>query len=175
MAYRLMMKYDIDAGSLHDLDGQHGGDRGAGVNAVERRRYETTGPFRVRRYFPRYGILEALSCAVFRASNEEHLDADANAVICYAFGTKGDLDSAEALYVAAELLAQRTTPWGTVGIERCGRAGSLRDCARNCAKNVASPNGSSAVPPLFYASDKIGPKPRCVTSNRTPCSVRRAR
>jgi hypothetical protein len=75
MAYRLMMKYDFDIRSLQASDSERShsgrpqsGRSGSGSrasDAVERHRYETTGPYRVRRYFLRYGIAEAMSCTMF--------------------------------------------------------------------------------------------------------------
>ena len=111
MAYRLMMKYDLDVQTLGESDAASQNSGFASSNAVERRRYETTGPYRVRRYILRYDITDTLSCAMFRAKQEE----DTDTVVCYAFGTSSDLDSAETLYAAAELLALRTMPWGDRG------------------------------------------------------------
>lgn len=111
MAYRLMMKYDLDVRTLGESDAASRNSGLASDNAVERRRYETTGPYRVRRYILRYDIADALSCAMFRAKREE----DTDTVVCYAFGTSSDLDAAETLYAAAELLALRTIPWGDRG------------------------------------------------------------
>jgi hypothetical protein len=121
MAYRLMMKYDFDIRTLQASDAERShsgrpqsGRSGSGSrasDAVERRRYETTGPYRVRRYFLRYGIAEVMSCTMFRATTEE----DTDTVVCYAFGTASDLDAADTLYGAAELLALRTIPWGDRG------------------------------------------------------------
>jgi hypothetical protein len=48
---------------------------------------------------------------MFRATTEE----DTDTVACYAFGTASDLDAADTLYGAAELLALRTIPWGDRG------------------------------------------------------------
>lgn len=110
MAYRLMIKYEIDIRALQAATGPSGA-AGEQPTAVERRRYVTTGPYRVRRYFLRYDIADALSCSMFRATREE----DTDTVACYAFGTANDLDAAETLYAAAELLALRTIPWGDRG------------------------------------------------------------
>ena len=111
MAYRLMMKYHLDIRSLGESDAAASLSTPGGSTAVERRRYVTTGPYRVRRYFLRYDIADALSCSMFRATREE----DTDTVACYAFGTANDLDAAETLYAAAELLALRTIPWGDRG------------------------------------------------------------
>lgn len=111
MAYRLMMKYDLDVRTLSESDAASQNSSLASDNAVQRRRYETTGAYRVRRYILRYDITDALSCAMFRAKREE----DTDTVVCYAFGTSSDLDAAETLYAAAELLALRTIPWGDRG------------------------------------------------------------
>lgn len=110
MAYRLLIKYEIDIRALQAATGPSGaaGEQSA---AVERRRYETTGPYRVRRYMLRCAIADALSCAMFRANREE----DTDTVVCHVFGTSADLDAAETLYAAAELLALRTIPWGDRG------------------------------------------------------------
>jgi len=111
MAYRLMMKYDLDIRSLGESGTATSNSAQSRSTAVERRRYETTGPYRVRRYILRYDITDALSCSMFRATREE----DTDTVVCYGFGTANDLDGAEALYAAAEMLALRTIPWGDRG------------------------------------------------------------
>ncbi len=111
MAYRLLTKYDLDVRTLGDSVAASQNSDLASGNTVERRRYETTGSYRVRRHALRYDITDVLSCAVFRAKREE----DTDTVVCYAFGTSSDLDAAETLYAAAELLALRTIPWGDRG------------------------------------------------------------
>lgn len=106
MAYRLMLKYDLDmarvsAANTHEV----------GSPKIERRRYETTGPYRVRRSNLRFRIGSVLSCASYRDRIEGNLDT----VVSYYFGTPSDLDAVETLYAAAELLALRTIPWGDRG------------------------------------------------------------
>ncbi|MFM8958438.1 MAG: DUF2786 domain-containing protein [Actinomycetota bacterium] len=108
MAYRLMMKYDLDIRLLTTT----GDDIARQVSdTVESRRYETVGPYRVRRQYLQFVIMDALSCAMYRDFEQGDLDT----IVSYGFGTAHDLDAAETLYTAAELLAQRTLPWGDRG------------------------------------------------------------
>ena len=111
MAYRLMIKYEIPVLAISGRDSANGQSARESDSVMTQRRYETTGPYRVRRYSLRYGIAEALSCAMFRATNEE----DTDTVVCRAFGAASDLDAAETLYAAAEMLALRMIPWGDRG------------------------------------------------------------
>jgi hypothetical protein len=105
LAYRLMVKYDLDERELsqHETPG-HGGS----LDAIVSRTYRTTGPYRVRRYDIRYRIADALSCAVLR----DHVAGDADTVVSVIYGTAADLDAMEVIYEAAELLALRTIPHG---------------------------------------------------------------
>lgn len=104
IAYRLMVKYDLDDREV----GHSRYDRQPYSEKVVSRKYYTTGPYRVRRCALRYAIANVLSCAYCRDSN---LD-DAETVVSIAFGTEADLDALEILYTAAELLALRMMPTG---------------------------------------------------------------
>ncbi len=107
MAYRLMAKYDLDVSLLAEQPD-------AATNAsdqIVRRRYETVGPYRVRRHSLFMKMANVLSCAAYRANLEE----DAGTVACYALGTERDLDALETLFHAAEMMALRLLPWGDRG------------------------------------------------------------
>ena len=109
MAYRLMAKYDLDVSLLAEQPD-------AATNAsdqIVRRRYETVGPYRVRRHSLFMRMAWVLSCACYRANNEEE---DTGTVACYALGTERDLDALETLFQAAEMMALRLLPWGDRGL-----------------------------------------------------------
>ena len=107
MAYRLMAKYDLDERLL----AQQPDSATNASDQIERHRYETVGPYRVRRHSMLVKMANVLSCAAYRANLEE----DASTVVCYALGTARDLDALETLFNAAELLALRLLPWGDRG------------------------------------------------------------
>lgn len=104
MAYRLMLKYDLDESRVHT-------SRAHTDQKIEQRRYETVGPYRVRRDHLRYRIGEVLSCASYR----DRLAGDSDVVVSHVFGTATDLDALEVLFAAAEILALRMIPWGDRG------------------------------------------------------------
>jgi hypothetical protein len=106
MAYRLMMKYEINEGDLVINSTSPKSEA-----KIEQRRYETVGPYRVRRESLRVRILNAFSCASYR----DFYEGDNTTVVTHAFGLSVDLDAAEVLYAAAELLAIRVIPWGDRG------------------------------------------------------------
>jgi hypothetical protein len=106
IAYRLMMKYDLDEQDITST-----ADPANPNHEIEHRRYETTGPYRVRRNALRYRILSSCSCASYR----DFTEGDTSVVIGHAFGTAADLDAAEIIYAAAEMLALRVIPWGDRG------------------------------------------------------------
>ena len=108
MAYRLMAKYDLDERLLTQ---QHN-DAPVASDQIVRRRYETVGPYRVRRHSLFMKMAWVLSCACYRANNEEE---DTGTVACYALGTERDLDALETLFQAAEMMALRLLPWGDRG------------------------------------------------------------
>ena len=108
MAYRLMAKYDLDERLLT----QQQNDAPVASDQIVRRRYETVGPYRVRRHSLFMRMAWVLSCACYRASNEEE---DTGSVACYALGTERDLDALETLFQAAEMMALRLLPWGDRG------------------------------------------------------------
>lgn len=105
LAYRLMVKYDLDERELahHQTIGRH-----RSSDAIASRTYRTTGPYRVRRNEIRSRIADALSCAVLR----DFIAGDSDTVVTVIYGTTADLDAVEVIYEAAELLALRTIPWG---------------------------------------------------------------
>ena len=106
IAYRLMIKYELDEHALTaDTETSSSG------HEIEHRRYETTGPYRVRRNALRYRILTSCSCASYR----DFTEGDPTVVVAHAFGTAADLDAAEVIYATAELLALRVIPWGDRG------------------------------------------------------------
>lgn len=107
MAYRLMAKYDLDERLLTQ---QHD-DAPPASDQIVRRRYETVGPYRVRRHSLFMRMAWVLSCACYRATNEE----DTGTVAYYALGTERDLDALETLFQAAEMMALRLLPWGDRG------------------------------------------------------------
>ena len=107
MAYRLMAKYDLDERLLTQ---QHD-DAPPASDQIVRRRYETVGPYRVRRHSLFMRMAWVLSCACYRATNEE----DTGTVACYALGTERDLDALATLFQAAEMMALRLLPWGDRG------------------------------------------------------------
>jgi len=107
MAYRLMAKYDLDERLLTQ---QHD-DAPPASDQIVRRRYETVGPYRVRRHSLFMRMAWVLSCACYRATNEEATGT----VACYALGTERDLDTLETLFQAAEMMALRLLPWGDRG------------------------------------------------------------
>jgi hypothetical protein len=108
MAYRLMAKYDLDERLLT----QQKSNAPVVADQIVRRRYETVGPYRVRRHSLFMRMAWVLSCACYRASNEEE---DTGTVACYALGTERDLDALETLFQAAEMMALRLLPWGDRG------------------------------------------------------------
>ena len=108
MAYRLMAKYDLDERLLT----QQQDDAPVASDQIVRRRYETVGPYRVRRHSLFMRMAWVLSCACYRANNEEE---DTGTVACYALGTERDLDALETLFQAAEMMALRLLPWGDRG------------------------------------------------------------
>ena len=108
MAYRLMTKYDLDERLLT----QQQDDAPVASDQIVRRRYETVGPYRVRRHSLFMRMAWVLSCACYRANNEEE---DTGTVACYALGTERDLDALETLFQAAEMMALRLLPWGDRG------------------------------------------------------------
>ena len=108
MAYRLMAKYDLDERLLM----QQQGDSPVASDQIVRRRYETVGPYRVRRHSLFMRMAWVLSCACYRANNEAE---DTGTVACYALGTERDLDALETLFQAAEMMALRLLPWGDRG------------------------------------------------------------
>ena len=108
MAYRLMAKYDLDERLLT----QQQDDAPVASDQIVRRRYETVGPYRVRRHSLFMRMAWVLSCACYRANNEEK---DTGTVACYALGTERDLDALETLFQAAEMMALRLLPWGDRG------------------------------------------------------------
>ena len=105
LAYRLMVKYDLDE---RELSGHRAPGHAGSSDAIVSRTYRTTGPYRVRRDDIRYRIADALSCAVVR----DFAAGDASTVVTEIYGTASDLDAMEVIYEAAELLALRTIPWG---------------------------------------------------------------
>ena len=107
MAYRLMAKYDLDERLLT----QQRDDAPPASDRIVRRRYETAGPYRVRRHSLFMRMAWVLSCACYRATTEE----DTSTVACYALGTERDLDALETLFQAAEMMALRLLPWGDRG------------------------------------------------------------
>ena len=106
MAYRLMMKYDLNEGDLAKNSASPKSEP-----QIEQRRYETVGPYRVRRESLRVRILSAFSCASYR----DFYEGDNITVVTHAFGLSVDLHAAEVLYAAAEMLAIRVIPWGDRG------------------------------------------------------------
>lgn len=108
LAYRLMLKYDLDEREV--TAAQSGGKRQR-TDRVVSRTYRTVGPYRVRRNDLRFAVADALSCACCRDLSQ----GDADTVVAVIFGTAADLDAHEVIYAAAELLAMRTIPWGDRG------------------------------------------------------------
>ena len=107
MAYRLMAKYDLDESLLTEQQDA----APPASDQIVRRRYETVGPYRVRRHSLFMRMAWVLSCACYRATNEE----DTGTVAYYALGTERDLDALETLFQAAEMMALRLLPWGDRG------------------------------------------------------------
>lgn len=105
LAYRLMVKYELDERELTETAD---GATGSSSDKVVSRTYETTGPYRVRRNALRFAIADALSCACFR----DFTAGDVDTVVGVVYGTEADLDALEVIYGAAEMLALRTIPWG---------------------------------------------------------------
>jgi hypothetical protein len=106
IAYRLMVKYDLDEAGLTQY-----GSQATSEQIIEHRRYETVGPYRVRRNSLRYRITKSFSCASYR----DFIEGNNNVVVSHVFGTPPDLDAAEVIYVTAEMLALRVIPWGDRG------------------------------------------------------------
>lgn len=105
LAYRLMVKYDLDE---RELARHRTAPDDRSAESIVSRTYRTTGPYRVRRDDVRYRIADALSCAVLR----DFAAGDADTVVSVIYGTAADLDAMEVIYEAAELLALRTIPPG---------------------------------------------------------------
>ena len=108
LAYRLMLKYDLDE---REVTAAPSGGRPRRTDRIVSRTYRTTGPYRVRRNDLRFAVADALSCACCRDLSQ----GDADTVVAVIFGTVADLDAHEVIYAAAELLAMRTIPWGDRG------------------------------------------------------------
>ena len=106
IAYRLMMKYDLNEDDL-----VKNSEPPKSQPQIAQRRYETVGPYRVRRESLRVRILGAFSCASYR----DFYEGDNITVVTHAFGLSVDLRAAEVLYSAAEMLAIRVIPWGDRG------------------------------------------------------------
>ena len=104
LAYRLMVKYDLDERELDKTDET----RPTLSDKVVSRTYYTTGPYRVRRSALRFAIASVLSCAMCRDCEQE----DGDTVVSIVFGTEADVEAHEILYAAAEMLALRTIPLG---------------------------------------------------------------
>jgi hypothetical protein len=102
----LMVKYDLDEAGLTQSDSQASLEQN-----IEHRRYETVGPYRVRRNSLRYRITKSFSCASYR----DFIEGNKDVVVSHVFGTPTDLDAAEIIYAAAEMLALRVIPWGDRG------------------------------------------------------------
>lgn len=105
LAYRLMLKYDLDE---RDLANGAPAESARASDAVVSRTYETTGPYRVRRNALRFAIADALACACCR----DFEAGDVDTVVGIIFGREADVEAHEVIYAAAELLALRTIPWG---------------------------------------------------------------
>jgi hypothetical protein len=108
LAYRLMLKYDLDE---REVTAAPSGGKRRRTDRIVSRTYRTSGPYRVRRNSLRLAVADAHSCACCR----DFAQGDADTVVSVIFGTAADLDAHEVIYAAAELLAMRTIPWGDRG------------------------------------------------------------
>jgi hypothetical protein len=106
IAYRLMMKYDLDERTVTETSESIADD-----HVIEHRRYETAGPYRVRRNALHHRIVTSFSCASYR----DFTEGDTRVVVFHAFGAAADLDAAEIIFAAAEMLALRVIPSGDRG------------------------------------------------------------